>query len=334
MYSFREQRVLVTGAAGFLGANLVRTLLEQRAQVHALTRPSTDLWRLTEVLPRLTIHRVDLTDFQTVQSVVDAVGPDVVFHLASLAGHLTSWPEREEGLRVNVLGTAFLLEALSRTGVQWVVHVGSSTEYGAKSVPLRETDRLEPTTARGVAKAAATLICQQWARVHGRPVIVLRPFSIFGPWESPIRLIPTAIRAAFRGEEVHVTFPGSWHDFVYVDDVVEACLLAPACEKSAGEIINVGSGRQWANEEVVELVQSVCGRTISVRVGAYTGHPTDTGHWVADNEKARRLLQWTPRHSLQEGLAKTVPWLARHLNLYDAWLERHPRAHAPRASTW
>lgn len=317
MDDLRGKCVLVTGAAGFVGANLTIELVRQGAEVHALVRPSTRLWRIAEIIPRLTLHLVDLTNGQELQKIINQVRPVFIFHLAAHGGHPLSTQDREETLRTNILGTANLLEAITPMDFQRFVHIGSFLEYGAKNKPLQESDRLEPSTFRGVAKAAATLLCQQIVQANRRrPIVVLRPFSVYGYWEAPTRLVPTAIRAALYKQEIALTAPGYRHDWIFVEDMVEACLLSLQSEEVAGEIINVGSGHQWSNEEVVDTVQALSGQRVRIRVGAYPARPWDTTYWVADIRKAKRLLGWEPRHMLRSGLEKTLSWFRLNQGVY------------------
>lgn len=305
-------RVLVTGGTGFIGANLVRGLLSRGIAPHLLCRPSSSLWRLADVLHDLSIYRADLLDADSVAAVVQAVQPQVIFHLAMASGHPSSPAERGLSLAVATLGTAHLLEAARAAGVSRVVHGGSSLEYGPRQRPLEETDPLQPKTFRGLAKAAASMVARWYALYGGLHVVILRFFSVYGPWEGPHRFIPTILRAALRDEEIRLTAPGFRHDFVFVEDVVAACLLAAEAELASGEVCNVGSGQQWANEEVVALVERLVGHALRVRVGAYPAQPPDTQHWQANIAKAQALLGWAPAHSLEEGLRKTLTWMQQH----------------------
>ncbi len=305
-------RVLVTGGTGFIGANLVRGLLSRGISPHLLCRPSSSPWRLTAVLDQLTIHRADLLDADSVNAVVRAVQPHVIFHLAMAPGHPSSPAERKRSLSVAALGTAHLLEAARAVGTSRVVHAGSFLEYGSTEDPLRETHPLQPKTFRGLAKATASLVATWYAVYGGVHAVILRLFSVYGPWEGPHRFIPTLLRAALTGEEVRLTTPGFRHDFVFVEDVVSACLLAAEAELSSGEVCNIGSGHQWTNEEVVALVERIVDRPLWVQVGGYPPQPPDTHFWQADIGKARTVLGWTPAHSLEEGLRKTLVWLQKH----------------------
>lgn len=303
--------VLLTGAAGFIGANLARRLMDLGARVHVLVRPATDLWRLDGVVSRLAVHHADLVDRGALEGIVRAAAPEVVFHLAA-RGATRHDLDAGELFAANVLGTVNLLTATGALPSARFVHLGGSSEYGPRSTPLRETDRLEPVTPYGSSKAAATLACQQFARAHGRPIVILRPFSVYGPWESSSRLIPAAIRAALESTELRLTPPGYRRDLVYVDDVVEACLLAATRDVGVGEIVNVGTGHQWSNEEVVGAIERVSGRRIQARAGHYPPRRSDTAHWVADTAKAEQILGWKARRTLESGLAETVSWWAAH----------------------
>jgi nucleoside-diphosphate-sugar epimerase len=138
---------------------------------------------------------------------------------------------------------------------------------------------------------------------------VVRLFSVYGPWEARHRLVPQAIRAALTGEELPLTGPELRRDFVFVDDVVDACLRAASVDAALGEAINIGTGVETANEELVAEVERVIGKEVRTRIGAYSARETDSAHWRADISKAKRLLGWEPRYTLAAGLARTAAWM-------------------------
>jgi len=316
MRRFEGIPVLVTGAAGFLGANLVRALLAEGAVVHALLRPGSHPWRLAPLRDTVEFHVVDIADAAVVADLVSEVAPRRLFHLASAKGHPADRDARLSALRTDVQGTAAILEALESLSSARLVHVGSSLEYGPRRVPLREDDALAPTTARGASKAAASLLCLQRARGEGLPVAVVRPFSVYGPWESHDRLISTLLLAALEDRSVDLTGPGICRDFVHVADVVEGCLLAAFAKDVCGDVINLGTGVQYSNEEVLETVEEAAGRRLAVRHGALPPRRHDTGHWVADVTRARELLGWTARHSLRTGIRESFAWFRDHREHY------------------
>lgn len=311
MRELAGQRVLVTGASGFIGANLTRALIAGDAEVHALARPRVEAFGTPEIPRGIRVHRADLVDRAAVSEALAVARPSVVFHLAASRGHPDTNAERCAAVSDTVLGTANLLEELLACRPERLVHVGSSLEYGHRARALREQDPLVASTFRGAIKAAATMLALAFGRRTGTAVTVLRPFSVYGPWEHPHRFVPNVVRAALRGEPIQLTPRGFRHDFVFVDDVVEACLRAAVVPEAAGEIFNVGTGRDTTNEEVVERLAAVAGRELDVRIGAHEPRPWDTSTWVADTRKAGRLLGWRARHDLDAGIAKTLAWFAR-----------------------
>lgn len=306
---------LVTGAAGFVGANLVRALLARGARVHAVLRSTTDVWRLEDVWPRLQVHRVDLCDRSAVAAAVTAVAPDVVFHFAKHRGD-PAGADYRSAYQVNLDGTLNLLEAVKSRRLISFVHAGSSLEYDLAHSPLREEDAPAPMTTHGVTKAAATLLCQHFARVHRLPAVTLRLFTVYGPWEGPARFVPSAIVAALEGGTLRVTRPDLRHDWVFVGDVVEACLQTVSTRGIEGEVINIGTGRETTNQEIVRHVEELCAQPVRCAPEAFPDRPWDSVHWVADTTKAQRLLGWRASHGVRAGLASTVAWLRQHRDAY------------------
>jgi nucleoside-diphosphate-sugar epimerase len=286
--NLQGRRGLVTGATGFVGANLVRGALACGAEVHVIVRSAARLWRIEELLPRIHVHRADLVDARAVGAAVMTACPHVVFHSAMTGGHPRNQAEREEMLRISVFGTASILEASLSARVARFVHLGSWLEYAPRASPLREDLPADPASFRGVAKAAATLLCRQFSRERGWPLAVL--FSVFGPWETSTRFVPSAIRAALDGGELSLTPPGICRDFVFVDDVVEACLLAAVADIRPAELINLGSGEAHANEEVVALVERASGLAVRVRSSEHPLGPHDGAHCAAEIQRAREIL--------------------------------------------
>jgi nucleoside-diphosphate-sugar epimerase len=310
--NLQGRRALVTGATGFVGANLVRGALARGADVHVIVRKAARLWRIEELLPQIQVHRADIADARAVGAAVKTASPHVVFHSAMAGGHPRNEAERDEMLRTSVFGTASILEASWNAGVARFVHLGSWLEYPSRASPLREDVPADPASFRGVAKAAATHLSRQFSRERSWPLAVLRLFSVFGPWETSTRFVPSAIRAALDGGALPLTPPGVCRDYVFVDDVVEACLLAAVADIRPGEVINVGSGEEHSNEEVVALVERASGRAVSVRPGEHPLGPQDGVHCAAEIRRAREVLGWAPRHSLAQGITRFVEWVRRH----------------------
>ena len=299
--------MLVTGATGFLGAHLTRALLRHGADVHALVRPSTRLDRIADVVDDVHLHQAALEDERQMRRIAETARPELIFHLAVQRDDATA-ADRQAALRTNVFGTAMLLEATATQEHRRLIHLGSSLEYGGTTEALPEAAATAPLTFYGATKAAATLLCQQAVRATGREIVILRPFHLFGPWEHPAHLVPTAIRAALHGQALPLTAPGLRRDWLFVADAVDACLLSAVADNVAGEVINVAAGQDWSNHEVVTAIGEITARPLDVQTGAFPARQWDAERKVADIAKARQLLGWTPRYSLRDGLAMTVDW--------------------------
>jgi nucleoside-diphosphate-sugar epimerase len=300
-------RALVTGAAGFVGANLVRRLLLDGHDVHALVRPGGDRWRLAAIAADVQVAEADLRDAGAVASAFAGARPEVVFHLGTRGAY--SWQaDTAEILETNVLGTANLLDAFGRGETGALVNTGSSSEYGPKDHGPAESEPLEPRSVYGVAKAAATLLCAAVAQERALPLTTLRLYSVYGPWEEPGRFVPALAEAALRGTLPTLASPSIARDFVWVGDVVEAYLLA-ASAPGVGEVYNVGSGRQTTLADAVDAARRALGVSEEPTWGSMADRSWDTDVWVADVSKIERELGWRPGVAFEDGLARTAEWL-------------------------
>jgi len=301
---------LVTGAAGFIGMNLVARLLECGAEVVAVVRPGGNGHRLQALDgPRLRIVPVDLNDSDTLQGLVAATRPAHIFHLATFR----DVREPRTLLFTNVVAFAALVVAARLAEARSIVNAGSSLEYGEGSTLYKETMRPEPATLFGASKAAATLIAEGQLCTGGVCVTTLRLFHVYGPHEPPTRLVARAIRAALSGTELPLTRPGLTHDFVFVEDVVDALLRAATAPPSDGLPINICSGVPTPNEQIVDLVEQITGRPVRRAPGHYPARTWDREFWAGDPSRARQVLGWLPVTSLRDGLTRTMQWtLAQH----------------------
>lgn len=299
--------VLVTGATGFIGSHLVRRLLALGTDVHVMVRRSSDLSRIREEIGRVTCHHGELEEEGSVRAAVEEARPRTIFHFASHGGH-PGQEDPDRVFRTNLSGTAHLLSSCGEFGFSRFVHAGSSTEYGKKDGPMTETDVPVPYDAYGASKAGATLWLAAAASSRGLPTVTLRLFSPYGPMDDPARLIPAAARAFLRGESPRLASPEAVRDFIYIEDVVDACLRAAVLPEAVGEILNVGSGRETSAGEVVGLLARLVPGAPAPEWGAVPPRP-GSSCWVAEIGRAKRLLRWQPRVGLEEGLRRTVEWM-------------------------
>jgi len=308
-------KMLVTGATGFVGSCLTRRLVEMEYDVHVFIRSGSNKWRIEDLLGRVTRHEVDLRDADVVQKAVTQIGPAIICHLATYGG-FASQKEPSVIMESNLMGTANLLEACEKTGFTCFINTGSSSEYGLKSRPMSESDILDPVGDYGVSKAAATLLCRARAFEKGLPVVTLRLFSPYGPWDDPQRLIPYVIKSFLRGKAPELSTPKSVRDFIYIDDVLDVFFKVMKASVSGGEIFNVGTGVQHSVGEVVSMVGGIIENGIEPVWGRVTSPRAEPDSWVANIRKAGIKLGWFPSTSLRAGLNKTVEWFRKNLELY------------------
>jgi nucleoside-diphosphate-sugar epimerase len=281
-------RALVTGAGGFVGQHLVARLRADGWDVTGLTRAD-----------------VDLSDPEAAAAAVRAADPDVVFSLAAGRAKATA-ADRAATVQVNT--SPWLVDALPDR-CRAVVRLGSSTEYAASPRPLAEDAALHPRGFFGATKAAGSLLLQAAAAERGVRATVLRAFQVYGPDDHPTRLVPVVLSAARTGATVPLPARVSRRDWVWVGDVVDACVRAAQdATLPPGTVLNIGTGVQTSTEELVAVAERVTGRPIATAPGAHPGRDWDTADWVADPSAARRLLGWEPTIDLAEGLART--WAA------------------------
>ncbi len=292
-------KALVTGAGGFLGAHLGARLADDGWEVAGTVRPGSVISGLD---PRVTAIPVDLADRDAAVALACRVSPDVVFLLAAARAAATP-AQRAATMAVNAASGAWLVDGLDDR-CRAVVRLGSSTEYGRSEAPMDESTPLRPESFFGATKAAGSLLVTAAAAARGVRATVLRAFQVYGPGDHPGRLVPTALRAARTGDVLPLTAPGMRRDWIHVDDVVEAAVRAAAADHvPSGQVLNVGTGRQTANEELVAAVERASGRRVQVAVGAHPGRSWDTGAWVCDPSLAADLLGWEPKVALDDGLA-------------------------------
>jgi nucleoside-diphosphate-sugar epimerase len=303
MVDWAEQRVLVTGATGFIGRRLVRWLVEAQAQVCAGVAPDEEPERVATLPAQVQRLIFDLRDAQAVQTAVAKSAPQVVFHLAAV-GVTDTGVDPGLALAVNTGGTLHLLEALKGRDVQRVVLVGTCYEYGARQA----LEGLDPLNAYAASKAAAWAFGRMYWRAYDLPVVVVRPFQVYGPGQPGHTLVPAAVGAALAGEDFSMTLGEQQRDFVYVDDIVTGLLAAAESPGIEGCSLDLGTGQVTMVREVVERIWAMTGAGGRILVGALPYRPGAVMCLVASADRTARLTGWRAQVGLDEGLRRTIDW--------------------------
>lgn len=310
-------RVLVTGATGFVGSNLVRRLLHEGYYVHIFTRTSSDKWRLTDVLSDLNEYTVALCEEEKLKALIKEIRPDIILHLATSGVYGGVSSSEKELIETNFVGTVNLFNACNDIDYKCFINTSSSSEYGPKKHPMKETDVCEPINMYGITKCAATLYGSFIAKTKDKPILAFRLFSPFGPFDDKSRLVVYAIANALQNKDLNLGNPEALRDYIYVEDVLD--LYMKGIEKASelnGEIFNVGSGSQTTIRHVVNKVVELTQSKSKVNWGAVKGRCWDTEKWEANIEKTCKSFDWQPRYKIDEGLKRTISWFRSNLSFY------------------
>ena len=274
-----------------------------------MSGPGSDPWRLEHLRDVADVSEVDLRDADAVARAVQAARPELVFHLAAHGAY--SWQRSLlRMIETNVAGFAHVAEAALDAGARAIVSAGSSSEYGLKDHAPPEHELPEPNSAYAVTKASATLLGGWLARQRGASITTLRLYSAYGPWEEPRRLMPALVAAGLDRRLPPLADPAIARDFVYVEDVCDAFLLAAErAQPGAAAVYNVGSGRQTTLRELAGVARAVYGIEEEPAWAAFPARDWDTDVWVADARRAGEELGWTARTPLEAGLAAFATWM-------------------------
>lgn len=308
--------VLVTGASGFIGASLIRRLHGLSEETHILTRKNSNKWRIKDILPKLIDHEVNFEDEKYIKKLIEEIKPQVIYHMASFGGYPFQ-KDLKEMVKANIIETVNLLEATKAIDYNIFVNIGSSSEYGYKTTPMNEKDALRPASFYAATKASSTYISQVFSQIYNKPIVTIRPFSVYGPYEEPTRFISSAIANCLKGTDLKLTEGSQMRDYIYIEDFITGLLkIASSPSKVKGEIINLGCGKQYSVKEVASIIMRLTNSSSKMLFGAYKKREWDSNFWVSDNSLLYELTGWKPSISIEEGLKKTVDWFRNNLNLY------------------
>lgn len=302
---------LITGGAGFIGSNLAARLLKEGHRVRVLDNLSTGrIENIKELLVDIEFVQGDLRSIKTVQKAVEDM--EVVFHQAAIPSVPRSLADPLTSNEANVNGTLNLLVAARDAGMRRIVYASSSSLYGDNpQLPKNEDMPPSPLSPYAVSKYAGELYLKVFCEVYGLEGISLRYFNIFGPKQDPCSpyaaVIPRFITAALGGRRPVIFGDGEQsRDFTYIDNAVEANLLAMSCPQAGGEAINVACGEKISLKNMVVMLREITGRNIEPEYAPFRSG--DVRHSLADLGRAGKLLRYRPLVKFEAGLKKLVAW--------------------------
>ena len=321
------RKILVTGAAGFIGSHLAEELVRRnftvRAFVHYNSMGSHGWLDSSprEIRDQLEVFSGDIRDPNGVRTAMK--GCDAVLHLAALIAIPYSYHSPDTYVETNIRGTLNVLQAARDWDVSHVLHTSTSEVYGTpQSVPITEEHMLQAQSPYSASKIGADQLALSFERSFGTPVTIVRPFNSYGPRQSARAVIPTIITQIAAGQRAVKL--GSIHptrDFNFVTDTVAGFLAALGSKAGIGQVINIGSGFEISIGDVAQLIAQLMGTKIEIEQDTVRLRPehSEVDRLWASNAKAERLLGWTPRHGgvegLRKGLEQTISWFTKNENL-------------------
>ena len=310
------KKALVTGGAGFIGRHLLSALVASGHEPIALTRSVSKVENLSsDVRERVRWRELDLLNQEAVRSMMKDERPSVIFHLAGTRGKGLGEEAELACHRLNTEATLTLLESAKAAGVERVILTGTAEEYGRQAGQLKESLPMNPVSAYGISKAEATRRALEMFEAENFPVVIVRPFTVYGPAQPEFMFVAAAIECAVGGKAFRMTEGLQKRDLVFVDDAVRALALAASKQGLEGKALNIGSGRAETLLEIARLIWKLSESRAPLLVGARELAPDETHDTWADITLARELLNWEPRVSLEDGLRRTIEWArGRHNN--------------------
>lgn len=313
-------RVLITGAAGFIGSHLVEELVERGAEVRAFAHYNArNDWGNLELIDPAKLAEVEVMmgDIQDPFSVSGAVeGRDVVFHLAALIGIPYSYVAPASYVATNVTGLLNVLEAARRSDVRRVVHTSTSETYGtAQYTPIDEGHPLQGQSPYSASKIAADKLAESYWRSFETPVVTLRPFNTFGPRQSLRAVIPTIIAQALVDETIRLGSLNPVRDFTFVRDTARAFIAVAEADAAVGRTFNAGNGKAISIGDLVEMILDQLGLRRAVETAEERVRPdaSEVFELLADTRALREVTGWAPQTSLGDGLAETAAFVRERL---------------------
>jgi NAD dependent epimerase/dehydratase len=317
------KKVLVTGAGGFIGSHLVESLVELGADVRALIRynsAGTKGWlSISNMKDHFEVFPGDIRDIESISRAVKGI--DTVFHLAALIAIPYSYLAPGSYVQTNVVGTFNLLQASRDSDVATVVHTSTSEVYGtAQRVPIDESHPLQAQSPYSASKIAADKLSEAFWRSFGLKVVIIRPFNTYGPRQSARAVIPTIISQVLKKDEVYLGRLDPTRDLTYVTDTVRGLIRGAEVPELAGEVINLGTGKEISIGDLAQLIVSQIGKNVPIRSDDARLRPdqSEVYRLCSDNTKARNLMEWKPLVTLEQGLTQTIQWIQENLKGFHA----------------
>jgi len=299
--------ILITGSTGFIGANLTHYLVSAGYEVHLIIKNQSNTWRLNSIINNINFYNADLIEFDKIELIINKIKPKTIFHLATY-GAYPYQNEMDKIKFVNLDCTINLLRICEKHNFDIFINTGSNSEYGFKEDLMKESDILEPNSYYSVFKSASTLFCQYESIHKELPIVTLRPFHVYGPYEEPTRFMPVLINNLLNNNCPPLVSPHIKRDMIYIQDLIDFYIMVSTKLIGLGKIFNIGSGVQYSIEEIVKVAIDITNSTVRPEWNTMSSRVWDSEKWGADMSLVQDTYNWEPNYNLYDGMKKTIQW--------------------------
>lgn len=309
----KSNRILITGAVGFIGSHLTQRLIEEGFKVGIIKRKNSNTQRIKNLLDKIEVYDADIVNANEVFKAVSYFRPDVIFHLATYYALKHKPEEVPLMVSTNTLGTINLLEVSKELGVNLFVNTSSCFVYKESKNKLKENSCLKPLNLYALTKLQAEQSCSFYAEEYGLKIVTLRIFPPYGPWDHERRLVPYVIKKFLDGRGPKMTTGSQKWDFIYVGDIVDAYLkiLSSPTLPQKHEIFNIGTENPISVKKVVLKIGNIINTKLKPEWGAIPHRKNELWFNCADVSKVKKVLSWEPKINIDKGLRLTVSWYKR-----------------------
>ena len=306
----KGKTIFVTGGAGFLGSEVVRQISASGGNVIVYDNLSSGKKKFIQDYPRVKVIKGDVKNRSTIHKAIQK--SQYIINLAALPFIPDSFHYPQEFFEVNTNGTLnLILESIDHKKIKNFVHISTSEVYGsAKKSPMDENHPILPQSTYAVSKLAGEKAVFTMHKEHDFPAVMIRPFNTYGPNITQPYIIPEIVMQVLgKNSEVHLGNINAERDFTFVSDTANGLIKALFSKKAIGETINLGSGKSYKIKNIVKLVSSILEKKVTITSNKDRLRPFDVNKLVCDNRKAKKILNWEPKITFDEGLKNTIDWI-------------------------
>lgn len=290
------------------------SLKKKKIKVYGISKKKTNTWRINDI--KKNIFFLNLENKKELKKIIKKIKPKTIYHFAAYGG--SSNQKNFSKIKNSILiGTKNLIEECKKNNFSLFVNTGSSSEYGFKSSSMKESDILEPNSVYALFKCFSTLLSVYYSKVEKLPIVCIRPFHVYGPYESNKRLIPNLIRSFLKNKKISLVDPEISRDLIYIDDFINFYISLSSKKKIFGKVFNLGFGKKITIRMIYNELKKISKSKIKLKWSSMQNRSWDQKVWYANMSKVKKNLNWKARIDYKKGLRKCFFWYKKKMKKTD-----------------